>query len=444
VAPFLWGVATSAYQIEGASGDRGRTNWDSFSERPGAIYEGHDALRAADHVTHLEQDLDLLSELGVSAYRFSFAWSRVQLEGRGAPHGRGLAFYERLIDGLLARKIEPVATVFHWDLPEALSRDGGFLNDSIPGWFADYTELLARRFGDRVRRWLTINEPHAFVEGGLRDGRHAPGYRLPIGLVLRAAHHTLLCHGKAVQVLRALVPGSWVSAAPVLIPAIPASDSAHDLEAARQASFRVDDKLRCTGFWMDPLYLGRYPEEVFQRFGKDMPRFPSSDLDLIGQRLDAVGFNLYDAPVVRCGVSGKPEIVPPGPGAPRTAFNWPVTPQAHYYGSRFCFERYGLPIVVTENGLSTRDWVSLDGKVHDPERVDFLERHVLELMRARDSGVPVDGYFHWSFLDNFEWNHGYRERFGLVYVDYATERRIPKDSFYRYRSLMERYRGLAS
>lgn len=440
---FLWGVATSSYQIEGDSSARGRANWDSFAERPGAIYRGHDAWVAADHVGHLREDLDLLAQLGVTAYRFSFSWPRVLPEGRGPLNDAGLRFYDELIDGLLERGIEPLATLFHWDLPEALEREGGFLNAAMPDWFAAYTEVLALRYGDRVRRFITLNEPHAFIEGGLRQGRHAPGHQLPISMVLRAAHHALLSHGRAVDVLRARVARSWITAAPVLISAVPATSDAADVEAAREATWSQGESLRCSAFWMDPLYAGHYADSTLERFGRHLPQFSSSDLEQIGRPLDAVGFNLYDAIVARRAEDGSVQTVPWPPGAPRTAFDWPITPEAHYYGPRFCFERYRRPVLIAENGLSTRDWVALDGRVHDEDRVDFLERHVRELLRAKSQGVPIEGYFHWSFLDNFEWNHGYRERFGLVFVDYATQKRTPKESFYRYHSLIERYRRLA-
>lgn len=440
MSSFLWGVATSSYQIEGDALGRGVANWDTFAERPGAIFEGHDAKSSAAHIAHLDEDLDLLKELGVDAYRFSFSWPRVLPLGQGTPNEAGLAFYDRLIDGLLQRGIEPIATLFHWDLPDALEREGGFLNERMPGWFAEYTALLARRYSDRVRRFITLNEPHAFIEGGLRQGRHAPGHQLPLALVLRAAHHALLAHGRAVDVLRALVPKSWITAAPVLISSIPESESERDQQAAQELTFRVTDSLRASAFWMDPLYLGRYPEAALERFGADMPRFPSSDLDQIGRPLDAVGFNLYDATPARQAPDGSPEFVPWPPGAPRSAFNWPITPAALYYGPLFAWQRYGLPTIILENGLSTRDWLALDGQVHDAERVNFIERHLSALLRAREAGVPIEGYFHWSFLDNYEWNHGYRERFGLVYVDYRTGRRTPKDSFLSYRGLIEHYR----
>lgn len=428
---FLWGVASSSYQIEGGADGRAAANWDQFAERPGAIFEGHNALDASHHMARLEEDLDLLEALGVSAYRFSFSWPRL---GARSEDAAGVRFYERLIDGLLARKIEPVATLYHWDSPSELEHLGGWRNPDSPTWFADYTERVARRFGDRVRRYLTINEPHAYIEGGLRDGRHAPGHRLPLSEVLAAAHNTLIAHGRAVRVLRAHVSNSWVSAAPVLLAGTPRTNTKEDIEAARKYTFSMPtDRLRVSAFWLDPIYLGRYPEEVWTRFGSAMPAVSPADLELIHQPLDAVGVNLYDAVVVTRGAEGAPAIVPFPPGFPKTAFDWPVTPEAHYWGPKFLHERYGLPVVIAENGLSVRDWIALDGQVHDAERIDFLERHLRALERAASEGVPIDGYFHWTFLDNFEWNHGYKHRFGLVHVDFETGKRTPKSSFFAYR-----------
>lgn len=431
MSEFLFGVASSSYQIEGGASFRSRANWDRFAERPRAIFAGQDALVASDHLGHLEEDLDLLRALGVNAYRFSFSWPRL---GAAREEQDGVRFYERLIDGLLARKIEPVATLYHWDYPMELERCGGWLHPDSFEWFADYTGRVARRFGDRVRRYLTINEPHAYIEGGLRDGRHAPGYRLPISEVLAAAHNTLKAHGRAVQLLRAEVPGCWVSAAPVLLAGTPRTRALDDVQAAREYTFSMPtDRLRVSAFWLDPLYLGRYPEEAWTRFGSAMPPVSAADLELIHQPLDAVGVNLYDAVVIESGPGGQPRVVPFPPGFPRTAFDWPVTPEAHYWGPKFLHERYGLPVVITENGLSASDWIGLDGCVHDAGRIDFVERHLRALEAAQLEGVPVDGYFHWTFLDNFEWNHGYKHRFGLVHVDFETGRRTPKDSFFAYR-----------
>ncbi len=442
---FSWGVATASYQIEGATDvdGRGPSNWDEFCRRPGAIYEGHDGRVACDHYGRLEEDLDLLAELGVDAYRFSVAWTRLLPEGIGHINDAGLAFYDRLIDGLLERTITPYLTLFHWDYPAALDKQGGWLNPHSIAWFEEFTRLVATRYGDRVKHFLTLNEPHAFIEGGLRHGRHAPGLKLPLGPVLQAGHHALLAHGRATQVLRALVPGCRVVMAPVLICATPETSSLADLEAARTWTFSLNQpELRSTTWWMDPAFGRGYPEDGMRVFGRELPKFKSSDFDLIAQPLDAVGFNLYDAAVVRSGVDGAPQVCGQTPGCPHTAFNWPISPDAHYYGPRFAHERYGKPILITENGLSCRDWIHVDGCVHDPDRVDFIARHLQALNRAHEEGIPIEGYFHWSLLDNFEWNHGYRERFGLTYVDYASGKRTKKDSFFAYRDFIRTARQL--
>jgi beta-glucosidase len=438
---FVWGVATASYQIEGGhdADGRGPGNWDVFCERPGSIYEANNGNFACDHYHRLDEDLDLLAGLGVSAYRFGVSWSRLMPEGTGRVNEKGVAFYNRLIDGLLERKITPYLTLFHWDYPQALEARGGWLNPQSPVWFQEFTKLVADRFGDRVRHYLTLNEPHAFIEGGLRHGRHAPGMTLPLAQVLLAGHHALLAHGLATQTLRANVKNSWITAAPVLISAIPESPTPANIEAARAWTFSMpDDLLRRSAWWMDPTYGRGYPEQGLSQFGEHMPKFTDADLDLIAEPLDAVGFNLYDACTVRAGENGLPEICQEPLGRPRTSFNWSVTPEAHYYGPIFAFERYKLPIVITENGLSNRDWVHLDGQVPDFERVDFIDKHLAELHRAASS-VPIAGYFHWSLLDNFEWNHGYRERFGLVHVDYKTFQRTPKLSYKHYRSVIDHF-----
>jgi beta-glucosidase len=436
---FVWGVATSSYQIEGAAraGDKGLGNWDAFAERPLAIFEGHRGEFGCDHLRRLEEDLDLISGLGVDAYRFSVSWPRVLPDVCGSPSAQGLDFYDRLVDGLLARSVTPYLTLFHWDAPQVFERWGGFRNPASPDWFADYASAVAKRLGDRVKHYFTLNEPHAFIEGGLRHGRHAPGLTLPLREVLAAAHNALLAHGKSVQVLRAEVDHAWVAMAPVLVSGIPASSAAEDVEAARQFTFgALGDGLRTTAFWADPVMGRGYPADYLRLFGDQMPDIGPGDLELIAQPLDAFGVNLYDAPLVRAGAEGQPEIVPYPPGFPRTAFDWPVTPDAHYYGVKFAYERYQKPILISENGLSCRDWVHTDGRVPDSERIDFLLRHLSALERACAEGVPIQGYFHWSLLDNFEWNHGYRERFGLIHVDFATGQRTPKDSYQVYRELI--------
>ncbi|HSC88023.1 MAG TPA: family 1 glycosylhydrolase [Polyangiaceae bacterium] len=433
---FVWGVATAACQIEGAAArdGKGPSTWDVFSARPGATFAGHTPAVACDHYGRLDEDLDLLQRLGVDAYRFSISWPRVLPDGRGAANSRGLDFYSRLVDGLLRRGIRPYATLFHWDAPQALDELGGFGHPDSPSWFADYASLVARALEDRVKHFFTLNEPHAFIEGGLRHGRHAPGRQLPLADVLQAAHHALLAHGDAVRVLRAQVSDAWISWAPVLVGSCPADpNDPADVAAAERATFGLtSDALRSTAFWMDPVYLGHYPEESERVFGAAFPRIGTGDMERIRAPLDACSFNLYDFGRVRAGRDGAPEVVPFPVGSPRTAFNWPITPEAHFWGPLWAWQRYGLPVLIAENGLSCRDWVHLDGRVHDGDRVDFLKRHLNELARARRAGVPVLGYFHWSLLDNFEWNHGYRERFGLVHVDFETLVRTPKDSFHAY------------
>lgn len=443
---FVWGVAASSYQIEGAAtaDGKGLGSWDVFCERPGNIFEGHHGQIACDHYHRLDEDLDLLARLGVDAYRLSISWPRVLPDGRGTPNDAGLAFYDRVVDGLLARGITPYVTLFHWDAPQALERLGGFRNPDCQNWFADYTTLMARRLGDRVRHFFTLNEPHAFIEGGLRHGRHAPGYTLPLDEVLRAAHHALLCHGQSTQVLRAEIKHSWVALAPVLVCAIPASDQPEDVEAARRFTFGPQgDVLRITSFWCDPAFGLGYPEEVLREFAGAMPKVSTTDLDVISQPLDAFGCNLYDAPVVQASSEQAWQARAWPPGTPRTAFGWPVTPAAHYWGPRFVHERYGAPVLITENGLSCRDVQSADGSVHDPERLEFIQAHLHELHRAAEEGIPVLGYFHWSLMDNFEWNHGFRERFGLIHVDFESLERTPKDSFFGYRELILAHKGRA-
>lgn len=441
-ADFVWGAAAASYQIEGAVSldGKGPSDWDVFCEKPGAVFEGHSGRVACDHYHRYPEDVALMKELGLGAYRLSFSWPRIVPGGIGAVNQKGLDFYDRLIDLLLAAGIEPWVTLFHWDYPLALFHRGGWLNRDSASWFAEYAGLIAERFSDRVRHFFTLNEPQVFIGFGLHEGRHAPGLELPLSEVLQAGHHALLAHGKAVQALRAHQKQPLkIGIAPVGIPKSPIDNEPESIEIARRATFDVRaDNSWNNSFWMDPVYLGRYPEEAERKYGKSMPQVQSGDLEIIRQDLDFFAVNIYhDELAVKDehALDGY-RFVPRPLSFPHTAFQWPITPSSLYHGPRYFYERYRLPVVITENGLSSRDWVSLDGKVHDPGRIDFMARYLRELRRAMADGIPILGYFHWSILDNFEWAAGYRERFGLVHVDYETQKRTPKDSFYYYQDVI--------
>lgn len=440
-AEFVWGAATAAYQIEGAASEEGRgpSTWDVFCTRSNATFEGHSGELACDHYHRYREDVALMRGLGLAAYRFSVSWSRVLPEGRGSVNAAGSAFYDRLVDALLEAGIEPMCTLFHWDLPHALQLRGGFANRDVAGWFADYAELLGRQLGDRVKLWITQNEPQGYIGFGLTSGTHAPGLQLDFSDTLRAGHNSLRAHGMAQRALRESVPGArvgYVIATPQL--ARPHSPSHADLEAARASTFAVRDRSHQNiAWWTDPVVLGRYPEDGLRLFGREMPSFPSSDWDDVKAPPDFLGLNIYRAETVRAGDDGAPQTLPVPPGYPRSSVDWmPITPDALYYGPRFFDERYRLPIWIAENGIATRDQVFLDGKVHDPQRIDAMHRNLLELRRAMRDGARVEGYLAWSLLDNFEWQDGYKQRFGLIYVDYQSQRRVPKDSYYWYRQVI--------
>jgi beta-glucosidase len=448
---FVWGAATAAYQVEGAAAEDGRgpSVWDVFCKKPGAVFEGHTGDIACDHYHRYKEDVALMKALGITSYRFSVSWTRVIPEGVGKRNTKGFDFYSRLVDELLQAGISPLCTLFHWDFPQALYLRGGWLNRDVAGWFADYAAAVADRLGDRIKTWVTQNEPQCFIGMGLRDGVHAPGARLKDVDYLTAAHNGMRAHGRAVQALRAHVRGAaardvkigYVLAAQISQPASPRPE---DVAAARWAIFSVRDRNQWNNtWWTDPVVLGRYPEDGVRLYGKDMPTFRAADLDEIKQPIDYLGLNIYKADTWRAGVprgggaQSTPEQVPSPPGYPRSGVDWqPITPAALYWGPKFFHERYRLPMSITENGLSTRDQIFLDGKVHDPQRIDYMHRVLLELARAIKEGVPVTGYYAWSLLDNFEWADGYKQRFGLVYVDYQTQRRLPKDSFAWYRQVI--------
>jgi len=437
---FIWGAAASSYQIEGAAHEDGKgpSTWDMFCQKEGTIWNGQSGDVACDHYHRYEEDVGLMKQIGLHAYRLSISWPRVIPQGTGAVNPKGLEFYDKLIDELLAADISPYVTLFHWDYPYELYRRGGWLNRDSSDWFAEYVRVVVEKLSDRVKYWITLNEPQCFIGLGHQLGMHAPGDKLEFAEVLMAAHNSLLAHGKAVQTIRAYSKVECQTGlVSVGIVNMPATDSPEDVGAARQTMFSVP-YTNCwnNAWWTDPVFFGRYPEDGLKLFASDVPQIQDRDMKTICQPCDFLGVNIYFGQTIRAGKDARPEAVLPPEGYAMTAFRWPVSPEALYWGPRFFWERYKLPIIITENGMSNVDWVSLDGKVHDPQRIDFLNRYLLELQKACKHGVKVGGYFHWSTLDNFEWTEGYKERFGLVYTDYPTQKRIPKDSAYWYEEVI--------
>lgn len=430
---FLWGAAAASYQIEGAyqADGRGLSVWDVFSHTPGKTWNGHTGDVACDHYHRCAEDVALMQQIGLQAYRFSIAWPRVLPEGTGRGNEAGLAFYDRLVDTLLAANIQPYATLYHWDLPYELYLRGGWSNRQIGEWFAEYAELVGRRLGDRLKHWMTFNEPGVFVTAGHQNGGHAPGEKRVSYDLVRMVQNVQRAHGLAVQALRAVVPGAQVG---IVMDAgrgvsVPYTETAADIAAARQHFFAAPpDDFGSPAAWVDPLVHGKYPEDALRLWEAALPATWQTDLATMQQPLDFLGLNIYFGQYVRAGTDGQPELVPFSTDHPRTMFYWPVMPEALDWGTRFFHERYKLPIYITENGLASMDWVGVDGAVHDPNRIDFLTRYLRGLRRASEAGADVRGYFQWSILDNYEWAEGYKLRFGLVYVNFDTQERILKDS----------------
>ena len=439
---FVWGAATSAYQIEGAVKEDGKGEhiWDVYVKEPGHIYGGHNGNSACDHYHRFREDVSIMKEIGIMAYRFSIDWSRVLPEGFGSVNERGIAFYDSLIDELLKNGIEPYITLHHWELPYEIYKRGGWMNPQIVEWFGEYARLIAGRFSDRVTHFFTLNEPQCFVGLGYLTGDHAPGIKAPLRDTFEMAHNALKAHGRAVQMLRQYGKQRLtVGYAPTCGMCYPETEKAEDIEAARQALFAMNQDDRNwtwnVSWWSDPVLLGNYPEEGLKRYEPYLPRITDEDMKLIAEPIDVYGQNIYNGRCIRMSRDGMPEEVKRCEGFPKTAVSWPVTPEALYWGPKFLYERYRKPIYITENGMSCHDVVSIDGKVHDPNRTDFLARYLKELKRAAGE-IDLRGYFHWSLMDNFEWEKGYSERFGLVYVDYQTQKRMKKDSAYWYQDVI--------
>ena len=423
---FVWGTATAAYQVEGAATEdgRGESIWDRFSATPGNVANGDTGAVACDTYHRYAEDIRLMRTLGIGAFRLSVAWPRILPEGRGPVNRAGLDFYDRLVDDLLANGLDPYVTLYHWDLPQALEENGGWpVRDTVDA-FTEYTEVVVARLGDRVRHWITQNEPWVISWLGYGLGVHAPG-RTSDSDALAAGHHILLAHGRAAEVLRREAPDSEVGIAVDLVPMYPFSDTEADIEAAhREDGFR--------NRWFLDAVLGRgYPEDMLERYAEILPPIADGDLETIAAPLDFLGINYYTRNVVRAGVG---EVATEG--AEHTDMGWEVYPD----GLRDLLVRlhaeYELPdLYITENGAAFPDSRN-NGTVPDPRRIAYLGGHLDAVASAIADGVPVRGYFLWSLLDNFEWAFGYSRRFGIVYVDFETLERVPKDSFAWYRDFI--------
>ncbi|SNT13482.1 GH1 family beta-glucosidase [Tropicimonas sediminicola] len=420
---FLFGASTAAYQIEGHSfGGAGRTHWDDFAATPGNVVRAEDGAVACDHYHRWEEDLDLIRDGGFDAYRFSASWARVLPEGRGAVNAEGLDFYDKLVDGMLERGIKPMLTLYHWELPSALADLGGWRNRDVASWFADYAEVLMGRLGDRIWKTATINELWcvSFLSHFL--GIHAPGVR-DIRAAARAMHHVMLAHGTATQALRAMGVGD-IGAVCNFTYAQPASGSPEDIEAA--ATF--DDYYN--NFFMSGFFHKKYPERIVTAMKDHLPAGWQDDFDVIGTPVDWLGVNYYTREIIKAVDGPWPAHTSIEGPLPKTQMGWEIYPEGLLHFLRRCHTDYSgdLPLYVTENGMANPDLV-IDGKVDDVVRIDYLARHFDAAKQAIAEGVPLEGYFVWSLMDNYEWALGYEKRFGLIHVDFDTLQRTPKASY---------------
>lgn len=436
---FVWGCASSSYQIEGAWNEGGRAPsvWDTFAHTPGKIHENQNGDVACDFYHRYEEDIAIMHQLGVQAYRFSLSWSRILPDGTGKVNEEGIAFYNRVIDTLLKYGIEPYITLYHWDLPQVLYDRGGWLNPDSKDWFAEYAAVVSHAFSDRVTKFITFNEPQCFVGLAHVQEVHAPGIRLTPKEQFQMTHNVLKAHGAAVIALRGHAKQPIeVGYAPTCGMVYPKTETPEDIEACRRHLFSCPENLEGwtwnVPWFSDPVFLGRYPEDGLRKYAAYLPEITEEDMALIHQPLDFMGENIYNGIMLEADENGEPRYVPRPDGFPITGNDWPVTPECFRWGLKFLYERYRMPIYVTENGMCNRDVVSADGKVHDPQRIDFLNRYILAMGRAIDEGADIRGYFQWTLTDNFEWACGYRDRFGLVYIDFETQRRYLKDSAFWY------------
>lgn len=443
---FFWGVACASYQCEGAWDEDGKglNIWDEFCHEQGCQHvKNRDTGDTACDVYHrYKEDVALMKAHNIQAYRFSVSWARVIPDGDGEVNEKGLRFYDSLIDELLASGIEPMITLYHWDLPSALQDKGGWLNRDIIAAFGRYAGILASRFKGKVKKYMTLNEPQCAAFLGYGSGEHAPGLKMSDEKVAQVFHIMCLAHSEAYRAIKAVDPDAMVGAAPCGRQCYPEIDTPENREAAYRETFNlssVQGWAFTTNIFLDSLLLKKYDETAPAAVRRFAQTIDPADWEKM-ETLDFIGINVYNGDMV----DARGEYVQRYPGFPLTATKWKVSPEVMHYCVVNNYRRYGKPIVITENGQSCNDRIFLDGKVHDPERIDFLHRYLLELKKGIDEGAPVLGYLQWSFLDNFEWAQGYDERFGIVYVDYRTGERTPKDSAAWYAKVIETNGGCLS
>jgi beta-glucosidase len=437
---FVWGTATSSYQIEGAVNEdgRGRSIWDTFAHTPGKIEDGSNADRANDHYHRYREDVGLIRDLGARAYRFSIAWPRVFPEGSGAPNPKGLDFYNRLVDELLKNGIEPYATLYHWDLPQALQdRVGGWQSGDTAKAFGDYAGYVAERLSDRVKNIFTLNEAGRFLNFGYGWGIDAPGLKLPTGELNQARHHVVLAHGLAVQAIRAKArAGTRVGPAENIAACVPAFDTPEHVRAAEMATRELN-----AGF-LGVILEGKYTDGFLEYAGKDAPKFTDDELKIIGAKNDFVGLNIYAPQFYIAASDKKPgwSVLPMPASFPHMKSEWlHVGPEVIYWAPRLAAKVWNIDtIYISENGTSSEDKLRADGQVYDLDRIMYLRNYLAQLQRATAEGVPVKGYFLWSLMDNFEWIFGFSQRFGVYHVDFDTQARVPKLSASFFRDVVAR------
>ena len=447
---FAWGVASSAYQIEGRlPGDgAGSTIWDKFIQ-DGHTEDHYAADKTCMHMKYYKEDYKLMRMLGIKAHRFSISWARLMPEGVGEVNAKAVALYRDMILTMKKEGITPYLTMYHWELPQALQDKGGWLNPEIVGWFGDYAKVVAENFSDICEYFITLNEPQCFVGLGYLTGEQAPGLKLSYKETFQVAHNALKAHGLATINLRKYAKNPiQVGYAPTCGVAYPATDRFDDVKAAKEYYFGqnnpMDNWTWNVTWFSDPVVLGHYPEDGLKKYAEYLPEITEEDMKLIHQPLDFMGQNIYNGFAVSAGKDGKGVRLDRPIGSDKTAAQWPITPECLYWGPKFLYERYKLPIYITENGMSCMDTLALDGRIHDADRISFLDKYLSSLQKANDEGADIRGYFHWTFLDNFEWSRGYTERFGIVHVDFETQRRTAKDSAFWYKKVMESNGGILS